>query len=154
MEIMQQNLFGASVADEKIIKTTSYDNDEIIKDIMFLYCKNGFELDPTYSTGNFYNHIPKPKYKYDLNPQAREVLKADCRKLPHEKDSINSIMFDPPFICGIPKECPAGIIKSRFGYYKNVPELLDMYCDAMREFYRILKPGAVLVFKCQDTVDS
>ena len=53
----------------KIIKTISYEQTEIINDIMKLYCQDGFDLDPTYSKGNFYkNGIPEPRLKFDINP--------------------------------------------------------------------------------------
>jgi len=64
-------------------------------------------------------------------------------------------MFDPPFIAAIPKNQPMGIISQRFGYYRNIQhELWDMYHKALTEFYRILKANGVLIFKCQDTIDS
>ena len=47
-----------------------------------------------------------------------------------------------------------GIIKERFGYYRNVPELLTFYNEALLEFYRILEVDGILIFKCQDTIES
>jgi len=46
------------------------------------------------------------------------------------------------------------IIKEGFGYYKNVPILWRFYRDSLDEFYRILKPEGILVFKCQDTIEN
>lgn len=37
-----------------MIKTISYDQCEIIKNIIELFCQNGIKLDLTYSIGNFY----------------------------------------------------------------------------------------------------
>ena len=55
----QQNLFNDP------IKSISYNNDEILENIIELHCPGGFDLDPTYSIGNFYKgHIRKPKFKY------------------------------------------------------------------------------------------
>jgi hypothetical protein len=158
-EHKQVPLFGSEeVKVERIIKTTSYNQERIIQDIIMLYCPEGIELDPTYSIGNFYKRIPKPKFKYDLKPLLPEVKQADCRKLPHDNCSIKSVMFDPPFVAGIDREDKgyiSGIIRNRFGFYRNVQtELWEMYHDALREFYRILVPNGILVFKCQDSVDS
>lgn len=151
----QQTLTGKQEDKKEIIKTISYNQDEIMQSIIDLYCPSGFELDPTYSKGNFYKNIPQPKYKFDLFPQAEEVEKADCGKLPLENSSINSIMFDPPFVAGIQKKSNDGIIINRFGSYKNVSiELWEMYHRALKEFYRLLKPNGFLIFKCQDSVDS
>jgi len=137
-----------------MIKSTSFDQEEIINNIINLYCPAGIELDPTYSRGNFYKNISKPKYIYDLFPQLPEVVQSDCRKLPLPENSINSIMFDPPFIGGTIGNGKKGIIKERFGIYKNIPDLWDMYCHALIEFYRILTNDGVLIFKCQDTIES
>lgn len=146
------------MSQKDIIKSTSYDQIEIIRNIITLYCPDGIELDPTFSKGNFYKKIPKPKYCYDLRPQVDGVVQSDCRHLPHKNTSIKSIMFDPPFVGGKDRKGKgyvSGIIRKRFGFYTNVQHnLWDMYHDALKEFYRILKPNGVLIFKCQDTVDS
>ena len=140
---------------DDIIKSISYSQEEILNWIIELYCPDGFELDPTFSKGNFYKSIPEPKYKFDLYPQRKDVMQADARALPIKSESIRTIVFDPPFIAAIPKNKSTGIISQRFGYYRNVQhELWDMYHKALKEFYRILKLDGVLIFKCQDTIDS
>ena len=48
-----------------MIKSINDNQTNLIKDIISLYCPNGFDLDPTYSKGNFYKNIEKPKYKSD-----------------------------------------------------------------------------------------
>jgi len=137
-----------------IISSISYDQIEIINNIISLYCKAGIQLDPMFSKGNFYKEIRRPEFIFDLEPSAPGVIKADCRDLPVESNTINSIMFDPPFIGGKIGAGKPGIIKERFGIYKNIPLLWTMYISAMNEFYRILKDDGVLIFKCQDTVED
>ena len=140
---------------DEIIKTISYDQEEIIKNIIKLYCPDGIDLDPTYSKGVFYKNIKEPKLKFDLYPQIEGVVEADCGELPLESNTINTIMFDPPFVAGIQKKSDTGIIINRFGSYKNVSIVLwGMYHRALKEFYRLLKPKGILIFKCQDSVDS
>ena len=152
---MKQTTLVKTEKKKEIIKTISYSQEEIIRNIMELYKIECFDLDPTYSKGNFYKKIPEPKLKFDLDPQSKGVEKSDCISLPLEENSIKSIMFDPPFIASIPKGKPTGIINQRFGYYRNIQtELWNMYHKALEEFYRILKDDGILVFKCQDTIDS
>jgi len=154
----QTTINGELVSETELVKSISYDQDEIIRWIMNLHCPDGFELDPTYSIGNFYKKIPQPKLKYDIAPQSSDVKQADCTDLPLDNNSIQSIMFDPPFIAGIPTEtAKKGIISSRFGSYKSIPRkdgLWEMYLKAMAEFSRILKDNGVLVVKCQDTISD
>lgn len=145
------------IEGQEIISTISYRQEDIIRDIIKLYCPEGFECDPTYSKGNFYKKlpdgIPGPAYRYDLAPRSEDVTQADCRALPLPDSSLGSLMFDPPFIGGSIGKGKTGIIKERFGIYKNIPLLWDMYVDALVEFHRVLKGDGVLVFKCQDTIE-
>ncbi len=149
---------NANTKNNRIIKSISYDQIQIMQDIIQLYLPNGIDLDPTYSVGNFYGRIPKPKYCYDINPQSQHIEKADCRSLPHQDNSITSINFDPPFLAtSLAKEeygKNSNIILNRFGFYKNMPELWQFYSDSLKEFHRILKPAGVLIFKCQDAISG
>lgn len=88
-----------------MVKSISYNEEEIINWILKLHCKTPIELDPTYSKGNFYKgNIIKPKYKFDLYPQIDGVECANAEHLPLENHSINTIMFDPH--SWLPKENP------------------------------------------------
>lgn len=140
----------------KQISTISYDQGEILRNIVSLHCPEGIELDPTYSKGNFYklNGIEEPLEKFDLYPQTDDTLRASADNLPHWNDSISSIMFDPPFIAGHTKNKPTGIIGERFHGFPSVSSLWEFYDASILEFWRILQPGGVLVFKCQDTISS
>lgn len=134
------------------IKSISFDQIDILQDIMTLYCPQGFECDPTYSIGNFYKtHIPQPHYKFDVNPQVPGVVQASADRLPLEKESVGSINFDPPFVVNRDQE---EINTRRFGHFTSIEDLWSFYHRALVELYRILKPTGILVFKCQDVVDK
>lgn len=139
-----------------MIKTISYDQHDIIADIQALHCPEGFEVDPTYSSGKFYDdpRIIEPKFRSDLIPKYDYVEKHDAKSLPFEDGTVASIMFDPPFLAGYTKDKPTGVIGERFHGFRYIPDLWDWYVECLMEFHRILKPGGVLVFKCQDTVSS
>ena len=167
---MNKSLFAGSFANKcgvdgpvmltnkDIVRSVSGNQTEIIRWIMGLYCPNGFDLDPTYSVGNFYKSIKEPRIKMDLSEPINGGLKADARYLPIKSNSVSSVMFDPPFVAGSPRDpenAKLSIIKKRFGYYKDIQkDLWGMYAKALIEFYRVLKSNGVLVFKCQDTIDS
>jgi len=145
-----------------IIKSISYDQTEIIKNIIDLHIEKGvIDCDPTYSTGVFYKKsgIVAPEYKFDLYPQSEEVVKSNSISLPLENESLDSIMFDPPFVVSKgpslknPKK-GSNIISTRFSNYDSIPLLWDYYTKSLNEFYRILKPKGMLIFKCQDTVSG
>lgn len=84
-----------------LIKSVSFDQNEIIKGIIKLHVPQGYiDCDPTYSKGYFYKStgIQEPKHKFDILPQTSDTIKANAENLPLEEESINCIMFDPPFL--------------------------------------------------------
>lgn len=140
--------------NDTMIKSVSESQSEILRSIITLYCPGGFGLDPTYSSGVFYKDIPKPMYRFDLHPVSDDVAECDCRRLPFPDSYLNSIVFDPPFIGASIRDGKTGIIKDRFSYFRNIPELWSFYRESLVEFYRILCQDGFLVFKCQDSVES
>ena len=149
------DLFG-----EIPVRSISFNETEIINNILRLHVEGGqIDLDPTYSIGNFYKPLSiKPKHKFDICPQIEGVLQADSRQLPFGAGEIKSIMFDPPFVIGganyeTNKE-GSSIIAKRFGNFTSWEELQEMYSSSLQEFYRILAPNGVLIFKCQDVIVS
>ena len=142
-----------------MIKTISYDQEEIIQSIIKLYCSEGIELDPTYSKGVFYKgSLSEPRLKFDVNPVLRSVTQSCATSLPIADESVFSIMFDPPFLATTGKSLKSkaknNIINKRFGVFKNEKELHSFYIAALAELYRVCKPNGFLIFKCQDKVSS
>jgi len=148
--------------NKNMIKSINYDQFEIINNIIDLHIdKNVIDCDPTYSKGGFYkkNIIKSPMYKFDLYPQSEDVKKANSENLPLGDESLDSIIFDPPFVVSKgpslkKKKKGSNIISSRFSSYETIPLLWEYYSKSLKEFYRILKPDGILIFKCQDTVSG
>tara|TARA_Y100000593_G_C4309554_1_gene337653 strand:+ start:1013 stop:1636 length:624 start_codon:yes stop_codon:yes gene_type:complete len=143
----------------EIIKSISYNQEEIIESILSLYSPEGIDVDPTYSKGNFYKgRIKEPMYKFDINPKSDSIIKACATNLPLEDQSVNCIMFDPPFLAttgkSLTKNDDSNTINKRFGVFPNEIELHQFYKDALGEFFRISKKNGILIFKCQDKVSS
>lgn len=144
-----------------MIKSVSNNQAEIISNILQLHVVNHkIDCDPTYSKGVFYDNtgIEKPKYKFDIAPTCDDVQYADCRSLPLSSNSLDCIMFDPPFLATTGKSLNGtddnNFINKRFGVYPSEKELHRFYIDSMLEFHRILKENGILIFKCQDKVSS
>lgn len=139
-----------------IVTTVVTSDQEAIKNIQRLNLRGfRFDLDPTYSKGVFWKGLEGPRLKFDLYPQADGVTQGDARKLPLADWSVDSIMFDPPFIAkNTTTRVPNGKIERRFGGYNSVDELFEFYSSALVEFRRILRPYGFLVFKCQDVISG
>ena len=141
-----------------MIKSISFNQSEIINNIIRLYITSGkIECDATFDYGGFYKEHLFPEYRFDINPRSSNVKAADCRNLPLESESLNSIIFDPPFLATKGKsltEENGNIINKRFSVFPDEKSLHQFYTDSMKEFYRILAESGILIFKCQDKVSS
>jgi len=132
-----------------MLRSVFENQDDLLKEMVGFYSSGRVELDPTYGSGCFYKRTGLVLALYgDLKLPGKHNM--DARKLPFPDSSRTSIMFDPPFIPGAsPKK--TGIINNRFGWFRTIKDVWEMYGKSLAEFYRIMKPGAVLYFKCQDT---
>lgn len=156
-----------------VIKNINKDQHRILADIITLYNNgNRFDLDPTYSCGNFYGDfsyinddgerenytIPQPKYKMDVYPQNDDVQKLEVMgNFPLDDNSVNSVCADLPFVisCGPSMENKndnSNLISKRFSAFYPVSNLVETYYLFLKEAYRVLKNDGILVWKCQRTI--
>lgn len=131
-------------------------DSDILVAIDDIFLKNKrYDLDCTYSKGVFYQGIKEPRLKSDLIPLNMEVIKSDCTELNFINDnSLNSIVFDPPFLFRKRKSINNDKISARFTYFNSYDDLQDMYKRSLDCFKRKLKKGGYVCFKCQDMTDG
>jgi len=138
----------------RIIKTVNKDQSQIIKDIAKLHTEGKFDADITFSKGVMWRGTGiEPGLKFDKRIEKEGVTKADVgKKIPLDDKSINSIMFDPPFLVEAtkPGKERTGIMAKRFTAFRTVDEMWSFYKDTINESFRVLKPGGKLVTKTQD----
>jgi len=140
---------------KKEIKKSIFTNEqELLKALIEIHCSAGIELDPMYFKGNFYKGIKEPKYKFDIIPQVLGVKKADARHLPIDNESIGCVILDPPFMFGIHGKTKEYYSSATHGILQNLEALKELYQDIIKEAYRVLKIGGILIFKCQDFTDN
>ena len=145
---------------DSLIKSISYSQTEILRNILALHVPGGeIDCDPTFSKGGFYRDgtISPPRLRFDIEPQTEGVVRADCRSLPLESNSLRCVVFDPPFLATKGKSLDSGTgnrINRRFGVFPSEPELHRFYADSLEELYRVLIPHGILIFKCQDKVSG
>ena len=144
----------------ELVRSIGYDQGEIIRNILRLHAPEGkIDCDPTFSTGAFYlgTGIETPALRFDIHPQLEGVVQADARSLPLKADSLSCMILDPPFLATTGKSLSEGtgnIINRRFGVYPDEKSLHRCYRDMLKEAHRVLRPGGILIFKCQDKVSS
>ena len=136
----------------KLITSVSYDQQEIINNILHLYNNdNPIDLDPCFNLGMFYkkNKVKLPKYKSDIKPVVPGVELSDVRKL-NFCNELQCIIFDPPFLVS-GKNSKMGL---RYGFFENVELLKKFYIDSFISLQRALKNKGILIVKCQDFVNG
>lgn len=141
-----------------VVRSVADTDDEIITGILRLH-NHGFpfDADVCFSRGSFYKSgvVPLPRLRFDIAPQDLDTERACATKLPLRSLSLDSIVFDPPFMfnphgSALTKNQAAG----RFTMFPTWADLERVYKGALNEFYRVLRPGGIVAFKCQDYTDS
>lgn len=172
---MTQPSEAAEAADKKITRTSrkspdgvptndlvfsSYvaNNDAVFPHVMSLYVAPGSRVaDVTYGKGVFWKRIPKEAY--DLLPTDLKDG-VDCRNLPYEDESLDAVVFDPPYMHTPGAGAHEGH-QNFEAYYRNNQAssdkkyheaVLDLYFQAAKEAWRVIRAGGVYIVKCQDEV--
>lgn len=141
----------------EVFRSVYSDQTDILRAIIGLHSPTGFDCDITYGNGKFYQGIAEPTLKFDIDPQCAGVVQACSTQLPVCSDTLQSIVFDPPFLTYIRsgRNGNGGMVMAqRFAGYWRYEELEDHYKRTLIEAHRVLKSGGILVFKCQDIIHN
>lgn len=106
--------------------------------------------DVTYGRGVFWRRIPgMPTMRFDAK------LGDDCRSLPLGDESLDVVVFDPPYRpthgsvgfanTGVGKAYQVGVES-----LNTINDVLDLYREGIIEAERVLRPGGRVIVKCQD----
>lgn len=140
-----------------MITTVSNSQSRILDCIRVLHNQGRpFQADLTFGNGGFWKDgIAEPWIKSDLVEGSHRLtgqnLICDVRCLPFGDRSLQSVVFDPPFIHAPGK---TSVMGNRFGGFKSQAALFQMYKESLTEIHRVLAPKGLLVFKNQDIVES
>ena len=122
--------------------------------------------DVTWGKGVFWQKVEEALY----NVRATDIsMGVDCRDLPYHNGEIDCVVLDPPYMEGFYRDHASqkagGGSHSTFReHYSNGDEqpgrlkwhaaVIDLYREAGREAYRVLRTNGVLIVKCQDEVSA
>ncbi len=135
-------------------------NEDTFPHVLDLYVAPGsLVADVTFGKGVFWRNVPEERYELLATDIQTGV---DCRDLPYEDGTIDCVVLDPPYM-----HSPGGTahtVHTAFErhYRNNVTgnrttkkyheAVLELYEDAGKEAYRVLRERGVLIVKCQDEV--
>lgn len=151
---------GISTSD-LILSSVVGGNAAIFPSILKLHVPEGSMIaDITYGKGVFWKNVDKKKYTlYQSDIQTG----IDCRNLPYANESLDCIVFDPPYMEGATRNTAYSTGQQAFSNYYGLKEIkqsgdryhgaiLKLYIDGCLESYRVLKKNGILIVKCQDEV--
>jgi hypothetical protein len=148
--------YGAPVrcpnATTGVVSAVVGSNAELIANAARLWIAPGDKVaDVTYGNGAFWRNLPSlPVIGTDKYTDG-----TDCRALPYDNNSIDVLVFDPPYqpVHGKPDRS-FGVGRS---YRLNsaeplqtISEVLDLYTAGINEAARVVKPGGRIMVKTQD----
>ncbi len=149
----------AGVASNKLIFTAHHGtNADVFPYVLSLYVPKGSKVaDVTYGNGVFWKRVPEGTF--ELLPTDL-VDGVDARTLPYPDQSLDCVVFDPPYM-----HTPGGTAyvnhQSYERYYRNNSAtsdkkyheaVLDLYFSAAKESHRVLRPDGIYIVKCADEV--
>ena len=139
--------------NETIIKSISYDQQQILNWIIRLYVpKRAFDADFTFSRGVFYNggRVPLPRLCFDKYPDKAENV-SPLEKAENIKDgSLHSCVVDLPFLITQKKWAETSLIANRFNYFVSFEEVAEANKYMLNLAYRKLCKKGILIIKTQD----
>ena len=137
-------------------------NTDVFPRILNLYVPPGRTVaDVTFGRGVFWRNVPLDLYVL-LPTDIKDGV--DCRTLTYEDNSIDCVVLDPPYM-----HTPGGTAHTGQPafeeHYRNNgtgnttakkyhEAVLDLYEEAGREAFRVLRERGVFIVKCQDEVCS
>ena len=146
--------------------------------------EGGVIADVTYGKGVFWKKVPRGRYQlrfsdidaktsHDAVHDVEVATGVDCQDLPYEDSSLDGIVLDPPYMEGLFRKQVDHLaghgthaaFRKHYSNGKATPDeaeapkkwhaaVVDLYLKAVVEANRTLRPGGVLIVKCQDEVSA
>lgn len=130
------------------------DNSDLFAEVVKLYPVKGRDvIDATFGRGVFWRQIDTSKCRSFVGHDIAQDG-VDCRKLPERDASADVVVIDPPYR---PDIGASGYQERQYRGRETtrgmtIEAIIELYCEAMAEARRVLRPGGLCLVKCQDLV--
>jgi hypothetical protein len=160
---------GGIATSDVVLSAHMAGNAEVFPELLSIHVPIGSRVaDITFGRGVFWKKIPMDDYEL----VASDIkLGKDWSKLPSTDDSVDAVVFDPPYMEGLyrqTKEALAGsgthrafqdaysngTTQSSNNERKYHDAVLEAYLKVIPEVKRILRVGGKFIVKCQDEVSA
>lgn len=142
-------------------------NADVFAQILRLHVPEGVIVaDVTWGKGVFWQKVREGAY----DVRATDIsMGVDCRDLPYLDGEIDCVVLDPPYMEGFfrndaGQKAGGGSYSAFREHYSNGNEkpesakwhdaVTELYGEAGREAFRVLRRNGVLIVKCQDEVSA
>lgn len=147
--VLLSTSFSAVSNNGKSVSAIYGTNAELMKNVANIWLKSDDIIaDVTFGRGVFWKKLRKPNFCHDI-----KIDGVDCRNLPHNSNSLDVVVIDPPYR---PKHGSKGFAKNgmhdayQLGKLDSINDVLNLYRDSLFEAFRVLKSGGRVFVKCQD----
>ena len=155
MGLLEQVDLGVPNKDGVGFTSWAASNEEMFARLLSLYARPGMTVaDVTYGKGVFWKRVDSSAYNLLATDAATGT---DCRALPYEDESIDILVFDPPYRY-VERKTQHGhtseqyqLESLRFEQRPGIDGVVALYQDGITEAARVVKHGGYLFVKCQDT---
>jgi len=133
------------------------DNSDLLVQVARVYVPQGSTVaDVTYGLRVFWRKIDETQYrllKSDIAPRLPDVTAADFRFLPYEKEQIDVVILDPPYMHGGLTVKPS-INSCYLNENGTSKSILELYREGIKDAHRVLKTGGLIMVKVGDEIES
>lgn len=178
----RKRVAGGKPTTDLVFSAFVGNNEDVFPQILRLHVPKGsLVADVTFGQGVFWKRVPSGSYNVlpsDIRAKGNDGLLfselqiqdgVDCRDLPYAHGSVDCVVLDPPYMEGLYRSDDSmagnGTHRTfRRAYSDGQPTapggpkwheaVLQMYLQAGREAYRVLRPDGILIVKCQDEVSA
>jgi len=132
-------------------------NAPLFADILSLYLPRGRVLDATWGRGNFWTTVDlSPYHLVTMDMEMPAQVRGDFAHLPFRDQVFDGAVLDPPYAGhGSGRTIHESITKTyNLKPGTSTAHIKAFYSQGMAECARVLRPGGILVVKCQDSIES
>jgi len=159
---------GGIASSDVVVSAHIGGNADLFPKILRLHVPRGAKIaDITWGLGVFWKKVPDGLYEVHGSDLKTGT---DCRNLPYADESLDCVVFDPPYMEGFFRRNQGHLGGSgthatfRNAYSNGQPTeeggpkwhaaVVDLYVQGGKETARVLRPKGIFIVKCQDEVSA